>query len=563
MSSKYIKNKLVTTVSQEKLPIINCRFMYGKYYKKGNIHIKNSGDVYYIPEVKKWYRAETERIIFDHRIGRYIIKKDNTFVKGVIGIEKDKLIFGHFSLSPLDKIAPLLVESSEGFFNVLNDNIFNNSRYYKYNLETEIYEHVKRTRAYKFISLPECNQEEKRGLLYDSKNYLNTAIEIYNKCNVDIEIDSFLKQFRYFFEENYSFGFEFETVRGKVPERDCKKLGLIPLRDGSIQGLEYATIPYSGVKGVFSLIKSLKKLKRYTKEDYECSLHLHVAGLKRTPKHLLGLYKVLYLIQDDFYSAFPLYKSKKYRVKRKDYTKELDRDTFYYSLLSKPEVGFDVLFSQLSGGIPFSHYKSNLDEVINHPSDPNGNAKWNIRSRYHWVNLIPIVFGNKKTVEFRIHTPTFDVNKVIFYLFTCIAIIKFVNNNVDKLLKNDLRLITKLNLNYIIISEIQDNKLAQVIKDYWRKRQQYFKNKVLEGEAPVLFNESNLLYSPPVSVDFRYILNNSKKEFKNAFYSLVNRSNLQAANIRFVNHNEEVPAVAEIIQQVEEEEVLRDLENNF
>lgn len=41
----------------------------------------------------------------------------------------------------------------------------------------------------------------------------------------------------------------------------CKRLGLIPLRDGSITGLEYATIPHRGIKGVAALKESIEVLK--------------------------------------------------------------------------------------------------------------------------------------------------------------------------------------------------------------------------------------------------------------------------------------------------------------
>ena len=47
----------------------------------------------------------------------------------------------------------------------------------------------------------------------------------------------------------YTFGLEFETSQGYVPEDVCYRDGLIPLRDGSITGPEYSTVVLKGGEG--------------------------------------------------------------------------------------------------------------------------------------------------------------------------------------------------------------------------------------------------------------------------------------------------------------------------
>ena len=52
----------------------------------------------------------------------------------------------------------------------------------------------------------------------------------------------------------YTYGLEFEPSQGYIPEPICFRDGLIPLRDGSISGLEYSTVILEGDNGL-SLLK--------------------------------------------------------------------------------------------------------------------------------------------------------------------------------------------------------------------------------------------------------------------------------------------------------------------
>ena len=98
-------------------------------------------------------------------------------------------------------------------------------------------------------------------IIYSEMNYKPEYL------NVTSSLDNLLK--------DLSFGLEFETVSGIIPNYKLNSLPLIPLRDGSIRGLEYATIPLQGKLGIQALIDSVKELKKRTKYDETCSLHLH------------------------------------------------------------------------------------------------------------------------------------------------------------------------------------------------------------------------------------------------------------------------------------------------
>lgn len=89
-------------------------------------------------------------------------------------------------------------------------------------------------------------------------------------------------------------------------------------------------------------------------------------------------------------------------------------------------------------GQDFKSVENSLDNVYSHPADPNGNQKWNIKYRYLVFNVIPLLFGNKQTIEFRIHTPTYDVNKIMPFIFMNALMINFTIRYKEIILKNKL-----------------------------------------------------------------------------------------------------------------------------
>jgi hypothetical protein len=220
----------------------------------------------------------------------------------------------------------------------------------------------------------------------------------------------------------YSFGLEFETSAGILPIHTCKQLGLIPLRDGSIRGHEYTTIPMKGEAGVNLLMNQMESLKNECTIDKECSLHVHFGGFKLDEENVLRLYNLLYCLQDEIGSLFHTYifNTGAYKSSGKDYCK-----AFKGSANS-----INQLYTHLSDG----NAEWNGDFFRQHPLDPRHDQKWNNNKRYYFVNLINMLFGNgAKTVEFRLHTPTLNYTKVVNWLFICAAILKYAETSKGKL----------------------------------------------------------------------------------------------------------------------------------
>lgn len=218
---------------------------------------------------------------------------------------------------------------------------------------------------------------------------------------------------------DFTFGFEFETSCGYIPQMECYKNGLIPLRDGSITGLEYSSVVLDGNKGLNLLHQQLEQLKAHCRYDKECSLHIHVGGFPVCDKHILALYKVAKVFEKKITPYMPkwTYSTRYYKASRKDYCKKLWEDI--------------STFDQLYLTIAEQSYQRNLYE--NHPADPDRVQKWRVNSRYRWMNLVNMLcYKGPKTVEFRFLRPTFDETKIVFWLLLLTSIMRYAIKLVDE-----------------------------------------------------------------------------------------------------------------------------------
>ena len=164
----------------------------------------------------------------------------------------------------------------------------------------------------------------------------------------------------------YTFGLEFETSQGYVPEDVCYRDGLIPLRDGSITGPEYSTVILKGGEGLSLLHQQVETLKKYTNFNKECSLHVHLGGYSLKPDTIYNLYLVCKFIESELESILPAltFNSAKYKDNGKDYCKKLP----WYS-------SFENMYSHLVGRPFFGSFTQA------HPDDKERKRKWNILTR--------------------------------------------------------------------------------------------------------------------------------------------------------------------------------------
>jgi hypothetical protein len=214
----------------------------------------------------------------------------------------------------------------------------------------------------------------------------------------------------------YTFGLEFETNTGVIPEDLCFRDGLIPLRDGSIAGNEYSTVVLDGNNGFNLLYQQIKTLREYTRFDKECSLHIHMGGFPLVPEKILSLYNLCYILQAELRTALPEYTfyTSRYKSSGKDYCKLLPGgfDTFDAFYRAFTTVKF---FGDLQQG---------------HPHDVERSRKWQIHERYYWANLLNLIcYKVNKTMEFRMLRPTYNLEKILFWMYVFNAIMQYAEHH--------------------------------------------------------------------------------------------------------------------------------------
>lgn len=214
----------------------------------------------------------------------------------------------------------------------------------------------------------------------------------------------------------YTFGLEFETCVGIIPEELCFRDGLIPLRDGSISGNEYSTVVMEGENGFNLLLQQLKTLREYTRFDKECSLHIHMGGFPLVPEKILSLYNLCYNLQTELRTALPglTFKTAEYKASHKDYCK----------LLPQAYGSFEDFYRAFTT----MTFYGDLHQA--HPEDIDRARKWNIHQRYYWANLLNLIcYKVNKTMEFRMLRPTYNLEKILFWMYTFNAILQYAEKH--------------------------------------------------------------------------------------------------------------------------------------
>lgn len=517
-----MEGKKVKTINNIDVFEDACRLIDGKYYIIGNVNIENSGDVYEING--RFVRMETDRLIFNQTTVKYELKNQTAATSGYVSYDhySKKFKEGYFEFNELYDFY-IINEENKRIPVYFRCFIPNSYREY---LKTGDFYHISVMKAMDFYEIANVDKRFKESFPYNSQRHTDVVSKtfeanykpLYNK-NV-IEVSKLLK--------DLSFGLEFETTKGIIPNVKAKSLPLLPLRDGSIEGLEYVTIPLSGTKGLQALVDSVEELGKRTTYDSSCSLHLHIGNIPRTPEFALALFKLYSVFSDEIYRMFPYYKKENLGVKRKNYSEPYNLVNLLgrmdSKISSKDEItrNFAVLFDYLSEtdntGMNFSRYGNKLENVENHPRDPGGEAKWNIHHRYHVVNFIPLLFVNKATVEFRIHTPTYDVNKILCFMSLSAAIINTAMDDTKAILAdfgrylnnkglNRDRNVTRFLSNYINNSDMKNKgSMMDDMHSYFDYRTSFSEQEHKRGK--ISYNEDDL--TNRFNTDFKRKMNANK-----------------------------------------------------
>lgn len=455
---------IVTSFNGESVLMSDCRCIKGVYY------IKNK-ECFFIDD--KWYRVNSGLIVLNHTTGEYILKAHSHKLKyGIIGFNSTTPIYGYFNENIYENVFVYIPDTDENVI-VINENVCINN-FLKIDNHLGVYVvPAKTSSGINNISRHQSTfmSEYKHSLAYRAENYLEHAMAVFYKgYSTNKPVSGFSKYIP------FSWGLEFETNNGVIPPHLLNKHGLIPLRDGSIAGLEYATIPLKGEKGIQNTLDICKILNTYTTTGFDCSFHVHLGGYERSVESILALYILGASLQESIYSFFPSWYINTSVYKRRSYVGPLhaiDESNLVIKDGNEHKI-FSAIYKWYSGG----HNFVSLD-TTRHPGDPNGEHKWTIEQRYTWLNLIPLIFSNRGTVEFRIHPPTHNEVKVFNWIMVCSGILQYATKYQHEIIRRGYNKITLAQ----VLSEVYPRNISNYLIDYMVSRKATFQSLEISGEA--------------------------------------------------------------------------------
>jgi len=351
---------------------------------------------------------------------------------------------------------------------------------------------IERHRTSEFDS-SNYSRNEKNGIYYKRGHASNISGQsgmLYRReiYNFD-KIMGFYRDAKFSFnpirKSKYSFGVEIETENGKIPVSELTSLGLFPLRDGSIGGFEYTSVPFNDLGHAVDIAKAVSK---YCQISTANSLHVHIGGLNTDKDSIVTMYEVLYNLQDEIYSMFPAYKQGRNDVKRQAYSDRLPR-------LSRDSV--DSYFNELmqfftNGNMNGESYKG---KRLNHPQDPNGEHKWQIGARYRIFNLVPMIFSEGRTVESRIHEETTNPYKIAYWIMINEAIVDYAQKRTFKQVFGK-----KITLD-LILNEYFGKKEVSALTTYIDERKKLYATiGVNDIETYLKISSEDKSYEPPIKL---------------------------------------------------------------
>lgn len=410
------KERLVETVDGTMALRKNCRYIKGKYYEKNRqcVYINN-----------KWYRKENKNVVYDHENSEWTLHSQSALVEGIVDIKDNgEVVYGHFSVNLYNNVT---VFTGFTFKLCINPDKFPEKIklhpqgfYYLYNADLNNISNHKDFAINKG-HLPYNAEEVNSNFRETCYQYHKYPLEISKKARI---------MARYL--EDISFGIEIETSKGYLPAHIMRRHGIIPCRDGSISGIEYVTVPLKGKKGLQNIYNFSKVLREVCTIDFGCSLHVHLGNLNLSKNQVISLYILAMRVQNSLFQMFPPYKKNKNGIGGKNYCKLLG-DLGIKPLKNFKEPAYKIYIED-----SWNRLFHLVTKTKNNPEGIGPNAvynsknfvhprsgKWNQLGRYYYINFVNTVFSKSRTVEFRLHGPTLNSDKILTWLYMCIAMVKY------------------------------------------------------------------------------------------------------------------------------------------
>jgi len=469
VAEKEVPEDVIITYDGSPADKKKCKYITGEYYRIGDKRKRNSGQCYLLDvseETEKYVRTNSKFLIFNFSAGMYMHTKDSRLREYVVGIaavdKKNKAVIGAFTPVPSEVIPAY---TNTGVVPAKNETILKKLKYIESLYDGNFYDPS-------ILSSEQTRNHTEKGLNWPTKsNYPEFSMSAYgaskNKPYAEMVTNS--RNYKDLFTDTtnnvftkilgqYTIGVEFETKSGHIPSRFLYKAGLVPVKDGSIRGHEYITVPFSPQETGRRLTMATKLLQKYTSVDQYCSLHVHLGNTHRDEKFIVSLYYLILNIQEELLEMVPPYKTDIAFLANKpggalDHCKRLHplglRDLNFANCANDIDRGvlLDRAFKQI-----FKFVNEGLDE------DPQTNRhnkrhsrqdldKWHLLNRYYLINFMNVLFKKtNQTLEFRLHHATNNKYKLLNWVAICAAVLRYAENNQDLILDREL----KINLKDVI-----------------------------------------------------------------------------------------------------------------
>ncbi|MCK5788718.1 MAG: amidoligase family protein [Chlamydiia bacterium] len=435
----------------------NVRRIKGDYYKHS--------DILTIEDVR--YRCTHPRIIREMSTNTLYAAEDFPYSKLTamhINInKKNEILYEKIAISEINNhLNVLACTHGATTLYLASDDTINK-------LKTTTFLHKNEKTGVYFVKTPDMSQDlyehleqlarDYQGFMYDSLQYsmINNEKFFVNhkyKPKSNLKLDSLMG--------DLTFGVEFETSSGKIPHQNLLKLGVAPLRDGSIAGYEYTTIPLRSIDHLKDITDELKQQCIVTFRD---SLHIHIGGTPRSKEFLLKAFRLSQKLQGEFYKMVPSYKLKdEHRIKR--------RDRNYTNPLPQINITNPTALSEIINFLSDGNESSSSIQKRPHPSDKSGRHKWQIQNRYTSINFVNYIYSKSGTIEFRLHQGTINAYKTIYWLLINTALVKYAEKNTVDHIEND-----SIDLSLVLNTIYKDNtEVLNALLKYIEDTTVYFKN---------------------------------------------------------------------------------------
>lgn len=320
---------------------------------------------------------------------------------------------------------------------------------------------------------------------------------------------------------NYSYGFELETSNGHHLKEKHLENNFVRLYDGSISGHEYASVPlkHNQFSNVFNMCEHLSKSHS---TDSSCSVHVHIGGIPYSEKYLLALYLAFYRLQDELHElVFPYKKSISYLAKKKDFKdhcKYLPR--LVYNTVS--EI-YQTFFSNLEI-TPSDARTTKSAKVLANTN------KWNVHSRYYFVNFTNYCLKKNGTIELRLLQGSFNANRILNWLLVNQAIINYTLENADSIIEGKEKLYLK---DVIKSCYNKDSNLSEILLRYVEECKEEFYQCRLNGDIKISsgnFTKSNDIVENYL-IDTKTLFEDKKKDISKVNVYEIGRNKRNRVNV--------------------------------